>query len=116
MSNYNSLPSLSGSTVEVTVSYESLYNAAEQVRQSSSRIDNSCEELRNLTNKLPSFWDSDVCDAEAAAIRDRLETLTTLVRQFNQHAVNLRSIAQNYVAASGQVNATVQTLSSDVIV
>lgn len=118
MSGYKPLilPRLFESSVEVTVSYEVLYSAAERVRLSSGRINNACEELQNLTNKLPTFWDSDVCDAEAAEIQDVLQELEILVGRFHQHAVNLKQIAQNYVSASGQVNAVVHGLSSDVIV
>lgn len=117
MSGYKPLilPRLFENSVEVTASYEALYNAAEQVRLSSGRINNSCEELRNLNNKLPTFWESDVCDAETAVIQDVLQELEILVERFHQHAVNLKQIAHNYVSASEQVNAVVQGLSSDVI-
>ena len=110
------IPTLTASGVEVTVSYEALNSAAEQVLQNTGRLHDACEEMHNLNGKLPSFWESDVCDEEKANTQELLDELFQICEHFRQHAANLQSIAQNYLKTSGEVNAVVQSLSSDVLV
>ena len=110
------LPRLLVGSIDVTVSYEAMNDAAANVLRGSDRLQAICEQLRGQCDKMHSYWESEACDQNETRLRQDVETIEELIVRFRAHAQNLQSIAQNYLKTSSDVDGTIQGLSSDVIV
>ncbi len=105
-----------GGHVEVTVTYEALLEAAEDVLTKVRALEERRDEVREVMNRLMNNWTGEACENIIERLRALLEKLEDLIRKFRQHAENLKMIAQNYTAAAGDISSKVSGLSSDVIV
>ena len=110
------LNSAFGGHVEVTVTYEALLDAAEDVLSKVRALEQRRDEIREIMNRLMLHWTGESCENIIDRLRTLHEKLEALIRKFRQHAENLKMIAQNYTAAAGDVSSKVGGLSSDVIV
>lgn len=102
--------------VEVTVSYEALDAAASEVLSSAAKTEAQCNRLRDLNDRLKAIWEGEASELYVQQIKEVVEGLEMLIRQFRTHAQNLQKIAAQYVKTSKEIQGSIEPLSSDVIV
>lgn len=105
-----------GGNVEVTVTYEELLDAAEDVLLKARAIDSRCDELRGIKTQISNNWTGQSSQNIITRLEEMIENLESINAKFRRHAENLKMIAQNYVNTASGIGSMVSGLSSDVIV
>lgn len=101
--------------IRIKASPQTLYTGASEVEKAAADIRNRFSNIEAAVNRSSAYWQGDAANAHRAAYREMKETVDEIFARLEEHAADLKSMAQVYLGAEEEILGQSGDLPSDVI-
>lgn len=101
--------------IRIKASPQALYAGAAEVQSTVSDIRNRFSNIEAAVNRSSGYWQGDAAEAHRAAYQEMKGTADEIFARLEEHAADLKSMAQVYLGAEEEASGQSGDLPSDVI-
>lgn len=101
--------------IRIKASPQALYGGAADVQKTVTSIRNRFSNIEAAVNRSSGYWQGDAGDAHRASYQEMKETVDEIFARLEEHAADLKSMAQVYIGSEEEAADQSGDLPSDVI-
>lgn len=102
--------------IRIKVSSQALYTGASEVRKTVSSIQNRFSAIESAVNRSSGYWQGDAADTHRTVYQEMKGTVNEMLVRLKEHASDLQSMTQEYLAAEQEASGQAADLPADVII
>lgn len=101
--------------VALTVTPDVLIAKADLVAEGLKKMQENLDTIDQIVSRTSGYWIGEAGNLHRQMYQDEKEDIATIMKRLNEHPVDLRAIAQNYLDAEQTVEEIANSLPGDVI-